>query len=551
MNHPVINRPARNSSLLRRFIRQLLPAGSLLITLLTLMLPAIPLTANPDSSGRERPFTIVIPKGSITYDPHHAYTTTEAQLFTGLYEGLVSYHPITLEPIPAAAETWSLAEDDEGRKTVYTFTIRENARFHNGDPLKAADFRRSWLRILNPAEKAEYASLLDIIKNAAPYRRGSLTDPEKLGIEVLSPRTLQITLEHPAPHFLRILCHHAFSPLHPDYLSGKREFSEEPFIGNGPFTLEKASPEALHLNRSPRYWDRDRVALPEILFRRMDDAGKATRLFNTDQADWLTGAIDFQALNRRNTLAVNDLFATSYYFFQTDSAAGSSARVRQALTTLAPWNSFRQNQLLPADTLVPKIPHYPEIDGFSPLTPEEAAAVLSEEGIPAASQDNPLIIAVPEGSSDVALAEQIKKAWEEKGIRTALREYPFPEYYQALKEGEYTLGTVSWIGDFADPLTFLQMWTSGSNLNDSRLDSREYDRLIQESMGEKVPERYKLMSRAEQLLLEQAVVLPLGHTPAINLIDLQFVGGWHTNFLDIHPLKYLEFLNTLPIPGVI
>ncbi len=527
--------PARQASLL------------LLLCLLSAGTGKPSILAETASEARERPFTILMPRGEITYDPHHAYTTTEAQIFTGLYEGLVSYHPITLEPAPAVAETWTVSED----KTVYTFTLREEARFHNGDPLRASHFRRSWLRILDPGEKAEYASLLDIIKNAAPYRRGEISSREEVGIRTPTPQTLEITLEHPAPHFLRILCHHAFSPLHPSYLSGDRAFTGQNFLGNGPFTLAEASEENLRLTRSPQYWDRDRVALKEILIRRLDDPTRATRLFNTDQADWITSTIDFDILNRRKSVAVNNLFATSYYFFQTGGGAGTSAEVRQALLSLTTWEDFRKDQLLPADTLVPPIPRYPKAEGFTSLPREEALSLLQQADVPARSGENPLIIAVPKGSPDLSMAEQIQADWEKAGVSAVIREHPFPEYYQVLKDGDYTLGTVSWIGDFADPLTFLQMWTSTSNLNDSRLNSPEYDQLLRDSMGKSFQERYKLLSQAEQLLLETAVVLPLSHSPAINLIDLQFVGGWHSNFLDIHPLKYLEFLNTLPIPGVI
>jgi peptide/nickel transport system substrate-binding protein/oligopeptide transport system substrate-binding protein len=110
-----------------------------------------------------------------------------------------------------------------------------------------------------------------------------------------------------------------------------------------------------------------------------------------------------------------------------------------------------------------------------------------------------------------------------------------------LKGTDYTLGTLTWIGDFADPLTFLQMWTSDSNLNDSRYADEEFEDYIKRSMSEGGEERYKTLSEAEQFLLSQGVVLPISHQPAWNVIDLSAIGGWYPNPLDIHPFKFLNF----------
>ncbi|MFP4564309.1 MAG: ABC transporter substrate-binding protein, partial [Spirochaetia bacterium] len=166
----------------------------------------------------------------ITFNPLHTFTSTEAQLYTALYEGLVTYHPLTMEPVPAAASRWEISAD----KTTYWFFLRETGRYWNGDPVTAADFKDTWLTLLDPEEKSEYSFLFDIIEGAADYRTGKNTDPLSVGIRAVDTFILEVRLEHPAGHFLKVLCHHSFAPVHPRFLD-REDWSISSIIpGNGP-----------------------------------------------------------------------------------------------------------------------------------------------------------------------------------------------------------------------------------------------------------------------------------------------------------------------------
>ena len=143
----------------------------------------------------------------------------------------------------------------------------------------------------------------------------------------------------------------------------------------------------------------------------------------------------------------------------------------------------------------------------------------------------------------------MKESWESVlETEVIIDEVPFPGYFSSLKKPDYTLGQITWIGDYADPMTFLQMWQEGSSLNDADFRSEEYNRLLEEAVGE---DRYEKMGEAEKLLLMTAQVLPMSHSPAMNLIDLRFLDGWYANVLDIHPFKYIRFKNNFIIPGTI
>ena len=151
-----------------------------IIALCLLCFPVFSLFPQEDAAGadradaKEKAFYIGLGDRQFNFNPHHAHTATDVQILTALYEGLLSYHPLTLEPLPAAAYRWEISSD----KTVYTFSIRENARYSNGDPVLAEHFRDSFINVLNPKEGAEFSVYLDIIKGAAAFRNGKSRDPE-------------------------------------------------------------------------------------------------------------------------------------------------------------------------------------------------------------------------------------------------------------------------------------------------------------------------------------------------------------------------------------
>jgi peptide/nickel transport system substrate-binding protein/oligopeptide transport system substrate-binding protein len=198
---------------------------------------------------------------------------------------------------------------------------------------------------------------------------------------------------------------------------------------------------------------------------------------------------------------------------------------------------------IPSDSLVPQIGDYPEVQGISEQKLEEGLELLSEAGYPEGAGLPQIRIAVPRGEETRRIAELMKESWEaELELSAEIREYPFDSYYDELKTSDFTVGTLTWIGDFADPLTFLQMWTAESSLNLSRYENREYDETIEKALAEEqTDERLELLAEAERLLLKGAMVLPIKHSPAFNVVDLEEVEGWFPNPLDIHPFKYLHF----------
>lgn len=496
-----------------------------------------------DTDVKTEILTINYSTGYIQLDPAHSYTTTEAQLFTGIYEGLVSYHPLTLAPVPAAASRWVISPDGK----TYTFFLRENGRYWNGDRLSADHFRDAWLRILNPEENAEYSFMFDIIEGAADYRKGITSDPETVGIKMIAPYILEITLHESADYFLKLLCHHSFSPVNPKNLEDGKWKEGPSCVGNGPYYIMKRDDEHVQLRRNLLYWDLEHVKMPEINLTFSDDTVSNAALFNSGKIHWASSGIYLNEIENTDHIVTNPLFGTTYYFFHVDEDSPlNNPDVRRGLSLILPWQQIRStsNFFIPTTALVPSIPGYPKNEGIYRRDMQQALSLLHKAGYTKGRGLETITINIPESRDALFIASVMKQEWEKfLDVEVEIGIFSYDKYYDKLKEPGYSIGTTTWIGDYADPLTFLQMWTTDSNLNDSGFSDPIYDKLLNEAVTEKdTAARYSLMAEAEKRLLEGALVLPIENYPAFNAVNTGVLEGWYPNVLDIHPFKYLNLI---------
>ncbi|MDR3343331.1 MAG: peptide ABC transporter substrate-binding protein [Treponema sp.] len=490
--------------------------------------------------------TMVFSRGELELDFRKAYLASEAQLFTALYEGLFSYHPFTMEPIPALAVKWEVSED----KKQWTFTIREDARYWNGDTVKAEDFRRAWISILNPALNAPYSSLFDIIQGAQEYRLGRLRDPNQVGIKATGDWTLVVRLTAPASFFPSMLCHHSFSPVHPSMLN-VQNWSAAPPVSNGPFYIREQDVEHIVLVKNESYWDVSNISLNKIVCKFTETGEDASALWNSGEAQWISGEVDLAALTDRSGIMVNPMFATHYYFIRSAEKPWNDYRIRRALSLALPWDQIRAGMYLPAKTLIYPITGYPTIEGIDTTDMEEAVRLLAEAGYPKGVGLPDLVIRLNPSMEAARVGGIMAGTWkEELGIPVKIDVVPYEHYFDALKRNDYGVGSTTWIGDFADPYTFLQMWRRDSNLNDARYNDTDYENLMDRSMTEDGKKRWETLAEAEKLLLNRGTVLPIAYSPAINIVDTDELDGWFPNALDIHPFKYFNFKAFKPLPGV-
>lgn len=504
-----------------------------------------------DSAGADQiEFVYSISPSEMELDPHHAYSANEAQIFTAVHEGLFCYDPQSLEALPALAASYERSRD----KTVYTFHLRQGARYSNGDPIRAADVVASWLRILDPMEKAEYSSFLDVIKGARDYRLGKNSDSASIGLKAADDATLIVTLEAPAAYFTKLLCHHSLSVIHPRMLKSGAWDSGANLVSSGPFFIESIGKDGMLLRRSENYWDRANVALPSIKVLYLDDDDEASRRYNAGEIHWLSGAMNLRKILDPNSLRVaKPIFSTNYLYFRCSAKPWNDPKLRKALLLLLPWQSIRSKEryYVPADTLVIQTQGYPEVKVELSQDREAAMGLLEKTGHKDGKNLPEIVLRLSDGEDHKQLGQEIAAAWTQAGLKVRVDNVPTSEYFAALKKNDYTMAAMTWIGDFFDPMAFLQMWTADSNLNDAAFLNREYDSLVRRSMGEEGNKRFGTLAQAETVLLESGACAPLFHSLAVNIVSADAIEGWFPNVLDIHPFKFVKFKNSQPVQGVV
>lgn len=490
---------------------------------------------NQINSELQKNFIVIESVRPHDLNPQTTSYSADSQILSGLFEGLFSYNPVTLEPEYAIATSYKLSRD----KLRWTFTIRENARFSNGEKITANSVRDSWLQLLS-TPNAPYASLLDIIKNAQDFRN-NICDQDKVGIYATNDSTLTVHLEKPANYLPKVLCHSAFSIIH-----------RNPTVYSGPFTLYDQEQYILTLEKNPFYWDIEHTNLERITFIQSDDEDENTFLYNTGAVDWITsGNVNTQKILNKSAVQMNAEFGISYLFFKKSNGNAKKSskfnpwdfdEFRQVLLEATPWTELRKNILVPATTFVFPLNGYPEVDGLSYTDLAEAKILLdnakAKYSIPA-DEKIPLIFEIAENSFNNDFLLSLADAFTSIGIDFQIRTIPSIYYISNIPHSDADLFSYVWIGDFADPLAFLELFRGDSTLNVSLWQNDEFDALLDKASVAKTSERYSILAQAEEILLDSGMILPIYHPVSFNIIDLEGTGGWSTNAFDLHPLKYI------------
>ncbi len=494
---------------------------------LLLCLIGVVVSASAQIAETQKEFTLIMTSSIPDLNPHTASYSNEAQVLTGLYEGLFTYNPISLKAEKGLISSYKISRD----KKTWSFTLRENIYFSDGTQITAESIKKSWLALLSLGDEAPYASLLDCIKGAAAYRKGTgSADDVKI---IVSGNKITLRLSTPVAYLDRLLCHHAFSAV-----------SEKEGVYSGAYVVDYATDEEIHMTKNPYFYGADHVYIPSIKLILSSNADENTFLFNTGNAHWLMD--DFVSDDIYNKDAIYDsvLFGTEYLLFVLNSEPLKNPLVRNALLAAVPWDDIRTMFNIPADTLVFPITDYPDIPGIGDTDIELSKELLEEAGYPDGGFS--VVFEIPESEFLSYIAEELKKAWEPLNVTLEIKLKKPTTYYGT----NYSTGDIflySWIGDFSDPITFLELFKSDSNLNVTKWKSEEFDRLLDEANYiTNQAKRYEKLAEAEQLMLDDAVIIPLCYLITENCIDLTEIGGWFPNSLDIHPFKYLYFREPEP-----
>ncbi len=466
-------------------------------------------------------------------NPQITNYSSDSQILNGLYEGLFTTSPISLEPQFAIAKDFKISRD----KKRWTITLRDDAYFSNGEKITAESVRDCWLRMLaNP--QSPYSSLFDIVRGAEAFRLG-YGDFSEVGIYATSENVLSIYLNTPANYLPKILCHTAFSITH-----------SNPEVYSGPYELELTTGRKYILKKNPYYWDNKNVVLERITFVQSENAEDNTFYYNTGAVNWVTASVNQQKILNPASIQVNAEFGTGFFYFRMSSKKPEAKvslwdypEFRNAVIEAFPWETIHKKYLIPATTLVYPLAGYPQIDGFDYTDAIEASLKMKDarEKYNISSEEKiPLVMQVFENEFSEEEEKQMCAALEPLGVELEIRKYPSSIYYSTIASSDADLIFTSWLGDFADPLAFLELFRGGSTMNDSGWKNKKFDELlVQAAVAGGEEERLNLLGQAENILLDEAMILPLYRTVTSSVINLSEVGGWYTNAFDVHPLKYL------------
>lgn len=490
-----------------------------------------------------------------TLDPGKANLVDEATIIGDLMLGLTTDGP-DAAPVPGAAESWTVSPDG----LVWTFRLRE-AKWSDGAPVSADDFVYGIQRTLLPKTASIYAYLLYVLKNGQAINEGK-APPESLGVRALDPRTVQITLEHPAAYLPELLKHQSFFPVPKHVVEKYGDAWVQPgrYVSNGAFRLvDWRLGDRITVAKNPYFYDAANVCLDQINYYPTPDAITAERRVARGELDLNTSfqSNRYQRLKEtlpgypRTGVALN----TAYLSFNTrDVAAFKDIRVRRALS-MALDREFITDKLMragqkPAYSIVPPIvANYVKTGGprlrWSNLTfPQrqaEARRLLSEAGYDA---KRPLSITIKSAnnSGTLLLMEAVQADWRSIGVNVKLQQNEGAVAFAAYRNRDFEVGSMSWVGDFNDPNTFLGLFksdTGAQNYGDYK--NPAYDALLVAADREPdAGKRAALLAQAEQILLDDEGVLPVFFGVNRNLVNPR-VTGFVDNAPNFHRMRWVCF----------
>lgn len=484
-----------------------------------------------------------------TIDPALQTGHPDATIVIQLFEGLTSFDPKTLTPIPGVAEKWDISPDGY----VYTFHLRTDAKWSDGQSVTAKDFQYTFTRLLDPKIAARYAYQGYYIKNGEKFNKGEIKDASQLGLKAVDEHTLKITLETPTPYFLSLLYHTSMYPVRKDIVEkfGNDWTRPENIIGNGPFILKEwTMQKRMIMSPNPNYWDVKNVKPKKLIFYPIEDTLTGYKMYQADQIMFTTPAplseVEKLIANKDPEFIVSPLFSTYYYMINTTLPALKNKKIRQALSLAIDRDKIVTKILkagqIPAWTFVPPgiakyISAKPAFDKVDIVLAKKLLAEgLAEEGLKEFPETK-LLYNTSEAHKKLALA--VTDMWRENlGINIVPFNQEWKVYLKSESNMDYQIARKGWIGDYLDPNTFLDMYLTNGGNNNTGWSNAQYDNLIKSAAKEQDEEkRFKLLKDAESILIDEQPIIPI-YFYVYEFLTKPYLKGVYGNPLELHNYKY-------------
>ncbi|UYZ13286.1 peptide ABC transporter substrate-binding protein [Brevibacillus sp. WF146] len=454
-----------------------------------------------------------------TADPSLSEDPVSAAIVRATFDGLTRTGPDG-KPQPSIAEKIDVSAD----LLTYTFHLRD-AKWSNGDPVTAHDFEYAWKRALDPKTGANYAYQLYYLKNGKKANRGE-AKLDEVGVKALDAKTLQVTLEQPTPFFLELTSFPTYYPVNKKVAEANPKWANEAgtHVGNGPFKLAAwEHKQKLTLVKNDKYWDKDAVKLDRIEGTMVEDENTELAMFDNGELDWAgqpLGQLPPDALpylKEEGLLQTQPIAGVYYYKFNTEQPPFTNAKIRKAFAYALNRKALSDEGVigthLPALGFVPPTMTVSSHPYFKDNDAETAKKLLAEGmkelGI---SKLPPITLSYNTSEAHKKIAEAIQKQWRQTlGAEVKLENKEWKVFLEDLHNGSYQIARYGWLGDFNDPINYLELFMEkdGGN-NDTHWENAEYRKLLTQSATQTDPEkRRELLVQAEAILMDEMPVLPI------------------------------------------
>ncbi len=464
-----------------------------------------------------------------TLDPGLCAGVDGSLVISHLYDGLLRERDHKMEP--ATAERYEVSDDG----LVYTFYLRKDAKWSDGKPVTAGDFVFAWKRVQDPAVASSYSWIFDS-GNIESYK-------------AIDDTTLEVKLTAPSPVFLSLLGNANFMPLREDiidYQDGGWAVNPEKVVCNGPFYMESYSAgDKLVMKKNENFYDADNVNIDKIDALMIVDTTTALTAYEAGQLDALSAvppAEISRLINEDPNFTIEEGGTVNYYCFNEQVEPFKDPRVRQAFTYAIDREAICTDVLkdshVPATSLVPGIIYDSEGNIFNEVAGdhgiatdlskvEEAKKLLAEAGYPDGEGFPEFEILYNTDETNKAISETLQQMWHDNlGVNCKLVNMESAVFHQTRVAHDFQVCRGGWTGDYADPLTYLEIYMSDSPTNYPGFNNPDFDKLITEGRVLTGPERFEKFYEAEKLLIEGYDFMPISYEGDTVLVNSDKIDGW-------------------------
>ena len=482
-----------------------------------------------ESDGSVKAISFNIGQEPTTLDPGLNSGVDGTMIITHLYDGLLRER--NHEMVPATAESYDVSDDG----LTYTFHLREDAKWSDGEPVRAQDFEFAWKRVQDPVVASTYSWIFDS-GNIESYR-------------AVDDQTFEVTLTAPTPVFLSLLGNATFMPLREDvidYEDGGWAVDPEKVVTNGPFYMDSyAAGDKLVMKKNENYYDAENIKIDEITALMIVDQTTALTGYESGQIDAIFAVPPAEIprlLTEEPNFMVYESNSVNFYCFNVNEAPFDDIRVRQAFSyaidRTAICNDVLKSGDVPAYSMVPGVIYDDEGVPFNQQSGdygiptdlsklEEAKQLLANAGYPDGEGFPEFEILYNTNESNKAVCEALQQMWSENlGVTCTLVNMESAVFHQTRVAHDFQVCRGGWVGDYADPLTHLELYVTDNPSNYAGFSDETYDSLIAEASELSGAERFDKFYEAEKILMESYAYMPISYETDTTLVNNDKIVDW-------------------------